>query len=248
MSYWNASMHDDVALIVGEGWDAAAKPRTARTWKDKNNKTKYEDAHLTFGTGVNAKRWVMDLIPPSLIIGRYFADEQAKLDQLAADLEAAAQAIAEFTEEHAVEEGLLWEAVEDDKITATTVRNRLRVAKAEGTDPDEIKVLTHVAGLFATEAAAKKEVKEATSRLDEHALARYGKLTADEIKVLVIDDKWSATIEAGIESELVAAVQRFTARLHVLAGRYEATLAELDAEIEALSAKVVEHLAAMGVS
>ena len=27
MSYWNASMHDDVALIVSEGWDDAAKPR-----------------------------------------------------------------------------------------------------------------------------------------------------------------------------------------------------------------------------
>ena len=40
MSYWNASMHDDVVLVVGGGWADAAKPRAARAWKDKNNKTK----------------------------------------------------------------------------------------------------------------------------------------------------------------------------------------------------------------
>ncbi|WP_225735719.1 type I restriction-modification system subunit M [Gulosibacter chungangensis] len=247
MSYWNASMHDDVALIVGEGWDAAAKPRTARTWKDKSNKTKYEDAHLTFGTGAKAKRWVMDLIPPNYIIERFFADEQAQLDQLAADFEAATQAVEEYTEEHAVEEGLLWEAVEDDKITATTVKNRLRAAKAERADPDEIKALNHVASLFAAGAAAKKAVKEATTKLEEQALAQYGKLTTDDIKQLVIDDKWGATIATGIESELVTAVQKFTARLRVLAERYETTVGHLDAEIEASSAKVVQHLASMGM-
>jgi type I restriction enzyme M protein len=247
MSYWNASMHDDVALIVGEGWDAAAKPRAARTWKDKNNKTKYEDAHLTFGTGANAKRWVMDLIPPSYIIGRFFADEQAELDQLTADFEGATQSIEEYTEEHAVEEGLLWEAVEDDKITATTVKNRLRATKAEGADPDEIKALNHVASLFVAEAAAKKAVKEATTKLEKQALAQYGRITTGDIKNLVVDDKWGATIEAGIESELVAAVQKFTDRLRVLAERYKATVGQLDAEVQVLSAKVANHLVAMGV-
>ena len=189
----------------------------------------------------------MDLIPPTYIIGRFFADEQAQLDQLAIELEAATQAIEEYTEEHAVEEGLLWEAVEDDKITATTVKKRLRAAKAEGGDPDEIDALNHIMVLFAAESAAKKAVKEATTKLEEQVLAQYGKLTTDDIKKLVVDDKWGAPIETGIESELVTAVQRFTARLHVLADRYEATVGQLDAEIETLGVKVERHLAAMGV-
>jgi type I restriction enzyme M protein len=46
MSYWNDVMHDDVSLIVSEGWTQAVQPRAARTWKDKNNKPKYEDAHI----------------------------------------------------------------------------------------------------------------------------------------------------------------------------------------------------------
>jgi len=248
MSYWNTSMHDDVSLIVGEGWDVAAQPRAARAWKDKNNKTKYEDAHLTFGTGANAKRWVMDLIPPHLIIGRYFAAEQAEVGKRTADLEAAAQAIEEYAEEHAVEDGLLWEAVEDERISVATVKNRLKVAKTEKADAEEIAVLSHMTTLYAAEAAARKAVKDAAAKLDEKALAQYGKLTTDEIKALVIDDKWGATIAAGIESELVAAVQRFTTRLRVLANRYESTVGDLDAAIEALNAKVSDHLAAMGVT
>lgn len=247
MSYWNASMHDDVALIVADGWADAAKPRPARTWKDKNNKTKYEEAHLTFGTGTRAQRWVMDLIPPQYVIARFLAHDQAHLDELIAESDAATQAITEYSEEHAIEDGLLWDAVDDDKITATTVKNRLRAAKAQGADPDEIAALTQAAKLFAAETDAKKAVKDAAADLDRKALACYGTITVGDIETLVIDDKWGATIEAGIESELVAAVQRFTARLHVLADRYEATVDELDAEIEALSAKVTEHLAAMGI-
>jgi type I restriction enzyme M protein len=247
MSYWNTSMHDDVALIVGEGWEDAAKPRAARTWKDKNNKTKYEDAHLVFGTGANAKRWVMDLIPPHLIIGRYFAAEQAEVEKLNADLEATAQAIEEYTEEHAVEDGLLWEAVEDDKITAATVKKRLRIAKAEKAEAEELAALNHITKLYAVEAAAKKAVKDAAAKLDEKALAQYGTLTTNDIKTLVIDDRWGATIAAGISAELVTSVQRFTARLGILADRYEATMASLDAAIAAGRTKVEAHLAAMGV-
>lgn len=248
MRYWNTQMHDDVTMIVSDGWDDAAKPRPARTWKDKSTKNKYEEAHLTFGTGGRAKRWVMDLIPPSLIIERFFADEQAQLDQLAIDLESSVQEVLEYTEENAIEEGLLWEAVEDDKISATTVRNRLRIAQAENADLDEIAALSHVTSLFASEATAKKMLKEAAVILEEQALAQYAKLTVEDIKSLVIGGKWGVTIAAGIQSELMADVQRLTTRLSVLAGRYETTVREFDAEIVELGGKVADHLAAMGVT
>ena len=58
----------------------------------------------------------MDLIPPALIVARYFADEQAKLDELTAAAEEATRAVEEYVEEHAVEDGLLAEAMDDDKI------------------------------------------------------------------------------------------------------------------------------------
>lgn len=247
MNYWNSAMHDDVALIVGEGWDEAAKPRPARTWKDKNNKTKYEDAHLVFGTGAKAKRWVMDLMPPVYVIARFFAKEKVELDELISRHETSLQAINEYTEEHAVEEGLLWEAVEDDKITATMVKARLKAAKAEKADPEELTALKHALELYATESAAKKAAREATVNLHEQVLLQYSKLTTDDIQTLVVEDKWGGTIRGRIGAEVTALGRALIARLHVLADRYESTVGELDASVEELSAKVAVHLAAMGV-
>lgn len=247
MSYWNASMHDDVALIVSEGWDDAAKPRLARTWKDKNNKTKYEDAHIVLGTRSNVKRWVMDLIPPEYVIDRFFPKEKAELDELISEQGAATQALEEYTEEHAIEDGLLWEAVEDDKINRKLASARLRVAMREGAEGDEIQALQQVIKLYDTEAATKKAVKEATAELEQLALAQYPKLTTTDIQSLVIDDKWGGTIRGRIGGEVTALGQALVARLRVLADRYESTVGDLDAQIEALAAKVATHLAAMGV-
>ncbi|MGV9563911.1 type I restriction-modification system subunit M [Streptomyces sp. NPDC003480] len=247
MSYWNASMHDDVALIVSEGWDDAVKPRLARTWKDKNNKTKYEDAHIVMGTRANAKRWVMDLLPPEYVIARFFPEEKAKLDELNSEQEAASQALEEYTEEHAIEGGLLWDAVEDDKITRKLASARLRTAMREGAEGDEIQALQQVIKLYDTEAATKKAVKEATAELEQLALAQYPKLTTDDIQSLVIDDKWGGTIHGRIGGEVTALGQALVARLRVLADRYESTVGDLDTQIEVLAARVANHLAAMGV-
>lgn len=248
MSYWNDTVHDDVTMIVGDGWNDAVKPRPARSWLDKNNKMKYEDAHLTFGTGAKAKRWVMDLVPPQYIVGRYFAAEQAKLDELTVLHEAASQAIADYIEEHAVEDGLLWDATDDEgKVTAKLAKERLKAAKAESADKEEIGALSHVIGLFAAESDAKKSVKEATEHLDTKTLAQYGKLSAEDARALVIEDKWGGTIAKRIDEEVAALVQLLIGRLRVLAERYDSTLDEIDAEVEALSAKVAAHLAAMGV-
>ncbi|WP_442545180.1 N-6 DNA methylase [Arthrobacter sp. KN11-1C] len=246
MSYWNASMHDDVALIGSDGWEGSARPRLARTWKDKNNKPKYEDAHIVTGARATAKRWVMDLIPPEYVIARFFPEEKAELDGLTLEREAASQAAEEYTEEHAVEEGLLWEAVEDNKITKALAAARLREARREDTEADEIEALQQVIKLYEAEAAAKKAVKDATEKIEQVALAQYEKLTTDDIQSLVIDDKWGGTIRRHIGAEVTALGQALIARLRVLGSRYESTAGELEAEVEALSAKVAAHLAVMG--
>lgn len=247
MSYWNASMHDDVALIVSEGWDGAGKPRLARTWKDKNNKTKFEDAHIVTGTRATAKRWVMDLIPPEFVIARFFPAEKAELEQLVVVQEAATQAVEEYTQEHAVEEGLLWEAVEDDKINKSLAAARLRVAKREGAEADELQALQTVIKLYDAEAAAKKAVKDATAELEAQALTQYAKLTTTDVQALVIDDKWGGTIRSRIGAEVTTLGQALVGRLRVLAERYESTVGELEQAVTELSAKVGAHLAAMGV-
>jgi type I restriction enzyme M protein len=246
MSYWNDSMHDDVALIVAEGWEAASRPRPARTWKDKNGKTKYEDANLIFGTGAKAQRWVTDLIPPELIVARYFASEKFNLDALAASHEAATLAVAEFVEEHAVEEGLLWDATDDEgKVSAAMAKSRLKEARAEGAEGEEIDALTQVIAYYAEEAAAKRQLKEAALKLDQATLAQYGKLTRDDVQSLVVDDKWGVSINEGVQAEVAKLGESLVARLSLLGDRYAVTVLALGREAEELSARVLAHLADM---
>src|SRR3546814_1428465 len=127
---------------MNEGWVAAAKPRPAI--EDKDRKLS-ETPDLEIGTGRNKTKYKMDLVPPAVVIARYFADDQARVDELDADAEAATQSVEGYIEEHAVEDGLLAEAMHDDKISKALVTARLRTAKRESVpDADEIQALQHV--------------------------------------------------------------------------------------------------------
>lgn len=61
MSYWNQTMYDDVALIMSEGWDEAAKPR--KTIEDKDRKLS-ETPDLVLGGGKKCSE-VQDGFDPS---------------------------------------------------------------------------------------------------------------------------------------------------------------------------------------
>ncbi|WNI12102.1 class I SAM-dependent DNA methyltransferase [Corynebacterium sp. Z-1] len=248
MSYWNDTMHDDVTLIVGSGWVDAAQPREARiTGYDNKKKPKYESADLVFGTGVKAQRWVTDLIPPALIIDRYFADEKAELDRLTAEQERISQELQEYIEEHAVEEGLLWEAVNDDGgVKVGDASKRLKEAKSEGAEAEEIETLNHVISLFKTETTAKKAVKDANLDLNLKTLATYSKLKKSTICDLIIERKWEVTVHTKIRLVGFLATQQLTNRLETLGQRYSSTLDELQEESQRLQSRVNESLAKMG--
>lgn len=245
MSYWNEVMHDDVALIMADGWDGAAKPR--KTIEDKDRRLT-ETPDLVIGNGRNATKVKTDLIPPSLIVTRYFAEERARLDDLEARAEASSQAVEEFIEENSGDDGLLASAMDEEKITRALAIARLRNARKEPDTAGEVAALTCLIARYDAEASAKAAVKSATAELDRKTLERYSTLTRADIELLVIDDKWGATITRGVEAELQALIQQLVTRLRELAERYESTLGARECEVDTLSAKVASHLAAMGVA
>ena len=243
MTYWHTVMHDDGALIMGEGWMDAARPR--RTIEDKERKLS-ETPDLTIGSGRSANKYKMDLIPPALVVARFLAADQSRVDALTLAAEEAARAVEEYVEEHAIEDGLLADATEDDKISRLTVSTRLKIARHEMAEPEEIAALLHVLGLYNNEAVARKAVKDARSALDLATLRKYGDLTTPEIKVLVLDDKWHATVAEQIASEFAALTQGLVARIQELGERYAQTADLLDSEVKTLTIKVADHLAEMG--
>jgi type I restriction enzyme M protein len=244
MEYWNDVMHDDVFLIMNDDWPEAAKPRKAI--EDKDRKLT-ETPDLVVGSGRNATKYKMDLIPPALIVARYFASDRAKVEQLTATAEEASRTVEEYIEEHGGEDGPLAEAMEDDKISKALVNDRLKKAKQERSDLEEVEALERLLKLYEAEAEAKKAVKDAQVKLDLATLKQYGKLTEDEVKTLVLGDKWQTTVTGRIASEVESLTLALVDRIRQLGERYAETVGALDAELEDLEHKVSSHLAAMGV-
>jgi len=245
MDYWGDVMQDDVHLIAAEDWHDAARPRGVIDNKERKIK---EEPDLTVGSGKKAKKYKLDLIPPALVIARFFAEEQARYEELQAKLEAASQELNEFIEEQEGEEDLLSE-VKNDKgnVTKTEIPKRLKVLKDEEDSDDEIAALKQCKKLIEAEADAKRAVKEAGEELNQAVLARYGELSENEIKTLAVDDKWLADIRTAIESEVERITNQLAGRVRELEERYAEPLPDIEREVEALAAKVTGHLEKMGV-
>ena len=201
MTYWHDVMHDDVFLIMNDGWLEAAKPRKAI--EDKDRKLT-ETPDLVIGSGRGATKYKMDLIPPALIVARYFAGEQAKVDELTAAAEEASRAVEEYIEEHGGEDGPLAEAMDDDKITKALASARLKEAKKEGSDQEEVDALEHLLKLYETEAAAKKDGQGSPGQARSRHAQEVRQPHRDDVKTLVVDDKWQATVTERIASEVEA--------------------------------------------
>ena len=79
-------------------------------------------------------------------------------------------------------------------------------------------------------------MKDAQLALDEQVLAHYAALTETEIKTLVVEDKWFASIHAAIDGEVQRLTQALTTRVQELEKRYVQPLPDLVQEVEAFSA------------
>ena len=62
-----------------------------------------------------------------------------------------------------------------------------------------------------------------------------------------MEDKWLASLQAAIQTEIDAISQRLTDRIKELADRYENTMGELDSQTQGLEEKVATHLENMGL-
>ena len=239
MDYWDETMQDDLYMLATDGWIGAARPRGIIESKEKELK---ETPDLV----VRRRKYKMDLVPPVLVVGRCFAAERTTMEALQATRETAARELEEFIEEHRSQEGLLEDVVNDKgKVTKASMTQRLN---AIGNEPEskESKALTECLALITAETKAGKAVKETETALDEQTLARYTTLTEAEIKSLVVEYKWFASIQTAIEGEVQHITRQLAGRVRELEERYASPLPELERELEAYSEKVEGYLKKMG--
>jgi type I restriction enzyme M protein len=242
MDYWAETMQDDCYLIADDGWHDAAQPRLIV--EDSNKKTKSKPDFV-----LGRKKYQAELIPPALIIQRWFADKQAAIEKIEAELAPLQQQMQEMTEEHGGEEGLLADAVNDKgKLTKASVTARLKEIKGDAEAADERDVLNQYLALIEQESATGGTLSEGKEHLTAQVAAKYPKLTEDEIKTLVVDDKWLATLATAVRGELDRVSNTLSGRVRQLAERYATPLPQLTDDVAALADRVDGHLRKMGAA
>lgn len=240
MDYWAETMQDDCYLVAADGWREAAQPTLILD--DKAKKTKAKPDLI-----VGKKKYQAELIPPGLVIARYFAKAQSHIEALEAQAAGIDQQFEELAEEHGGEGGLLEDAKnEKDKLTKLSVAARLKDIKADKDAAEERKALQGYLDLSEQAASVGTQLKAAQDALNQQLAAKYPTLTEADIQTLVVDDKWLATLAAAVQGELDRVSQTLTGRIRQLAERYATPLPQLTDEVATLAARVDEHLKTMG--
>ncbi len=235
MAYWDEAMQDDAHIITVDGWKSGNE--VVRLQKD--NKGKKKDIEGI--AGLEGR-----LIPISLVVKAYFANEQTAINDLNAALEQVGIDMDALKDEHGGEEGLLSEVIDNDKIKKVDVQRRVKEIRNSADDADEFAVLTKYLALFEKEADTKKAIKNAEIALEKKVLAKYPAFTVEEIKSLVVERKWMDELSSRVLGEINRLSHTLAERVKELAGRYAEPMPEISREVDVLMKRVEGHLARMG--
>ena len=92
----------------------------------------------------------------------------------------------------------------------------------------------------------KAQIKELTTTLTNKVVEKYATLTEDEIRTLVVERKWLATVIGGCMALMQSVTHRIGTEVASLVERYENTLPELTKEVSENESEVNGYLAEMG--
>ncbi|GAA7470649.1 type I restriction-modification system subunit M [Helicobacter pylori] len=234
--YYNEVLQDDWFLLSFNDFLSAKELRKLTPLKDKNKKANYlEEPDFV----IQKTHYKSDLIPKNLIKQRFFEQEAKELEELENALNEKEADFEEFIEEHSNEEGLFYEL----KINESVLKKELKNA----TDSEDEKILKTALELLEAKNKALKMKNKAHEDLELKAFHQYKNLKLNEIKDLIIQDKWLKSLKNALENKIFKRINAFCNALNEIVSNYSNSLLELDKEVKESELKVLEHLKDLGV-
>jgi type I restriction enzyme M protein len=228
MNYWAETMQDDCYMVSRDGWKVALR--------DTKKKSTFDDLEC-------------DLLPVSVVVNKFFAADYAsilskrgKVEQLSGEIEA-------LPEENpdAFDEGL-YEMLE--KVNEANVKKAVAALKKHAVEADATTV--KVWNKYLELCGRKKEVSKALSALvdvmTEKVREEYGAFKADEIRNLVVYDKWLQELKGRSVAENKRVCESISSQVSVLNERYAKPLPKINEELAKLSGEVDGFLRSMGIN
>ncbi|MGL2544399.1 type I restriction-modification system subunit M [Helicobacter pylori] len=234
--YYNEVLQDDWFLISFNGFESAKELRKLNPLKDKNKKANYlEEPDFI----VQKTYYKSDLIPKNLIKQRFFEKEAKELEELENALNEKEALLDEFIEEHSNEEGLF----DGLKINESVLKKELKNA----TDPEDKETLKTALEWLEAKNKVLKMKNKACEELELKAFHQYKNLEINEIKDLIIKDKWLNSLKNALENKIQKRINAFISALNEIISSYSNSLLELDKEVKESESKVLEHLKDLGL-
>ncbi|GAA8166183.1 type I restriction-modification system subunit M [Helicobacter pylori] len=234
--YYNEVLQDDWFLISFNGFESAKELRKLNPLKDKNKKANYlEEPDFI----IQKTYYKSDLIPKNLIKQRFFEKETKELEELENALNEKEALLDEFIEEHSSEEGLF----DGLKINESVLKKELKNA----TDLEDEEILKTALEWLEAKNKALKMKNKAYEKLELKAFHQYKNLEINEIKDLIIKDKWLNSLKNALENKIQKRINAFASALNEIISSYSNSLLELDKEVKESESKVLEHLKDLGL-
>ena len=133
-----------------------------------------------------------------------------------------------------------------EKINKATVKSCIKDIQDNEGQADDLAVLKDWMRYFEKEAHLKKEIQQLERDLDKAIYEKHSFLKEDEVKDIVIKEKWLKSIQQSLQGVLDQVGQKLSERIKQLHERYEDALPEQSKRVSGLEKKVTGHLKKMG--
>jgi len=183
--------------------------------------------------------WYCDLLPKELVINKYFNTEKTAIEDLEESKDEITRQLDEMREENSGEGQVFFEV---EKVSKKAMKE---IKQQEWDEEDKI-IIINYEKLLLLEGGFAKRIRVAKSDLDKTLLNKLKSLSVDEIKTLIVDNKWMKTLESSVNSEMDRISQKLMQRIKELVERYAEDLPSIEKEVEMLSAKADQHWIKMG--
>lgn len=235
LNYWADVMQDDCYMIANDGWTYPEVKALKSGKGDKKKAIMYDEI-------------VCDLVPVSIVLAEYFTAETTKIAKLSFSIESLQRELSYLVESNTDVFRFNYDD-EDDKpvnVKIADVKKAIKNAKTDGTTKEYLAILKLWESTYTKKEGYVSQWKQKRTELTEEVVAKYAALTEDEIKMLVVERKWLASVVGGCEALMQNVTHHITSDVTSLAERYEVTLGATEGKVNDLEQEVLRSLKEMG--
>ncbi len=273
MDYWDEVMQDDVYLIATDGWQVGRTIRLAYDKEMPDFTVKKGRAILKYVAelipiSLVVKRFFSKEQEEQERLEAKIAELAQRKEEFEEEHASNGSALSSLEGKNGITKDNVWrrvmeikktvlEAYSDEapeynqakKIKKTTFGSGSWTKNIRDEDGlfEELDILYDYLQIVNGYTNRKKMQKETLNTLHNSVASKYEVLTEAEMKSLVIEDKWFASIQTAIKSEVQQLLQQLAVRVKELKERYAHTLPELERKRCLAEVKVEGHLKRMGM-